>query len=102
MGVRISVSLNFPNNTHRLSLLSLAIELVTPPLEDVILPGITRDSVIAIAKDHISGKRKIAGLPDDLIFSERHINMGEVSQAAKEGRLLEVFGSGMSFISSIS
>lgn len=74
---------------------STATELVTPPLEDLILPGITRDSVISIAKEHIAG-HKIAGLPDNLVFSERHINMAEVSAAAKEGRLLEVFGSGES------
>ncbi|KAF8307531.1 branched-chain amino acid aminotransferase II [Clavulina sp. PMI_390] len=70
------------------------IELLTPPLGDVILPGITRDSVISIAKEHISGKKKIPGLPDNLVFSERKINMGELVKAGKEGRLLEVFGSG--------
>lgn len=75
----------------------LAIELITPPLEDIILPGITRDSVITIAQEHISGKKKIPGLPDNLVFSERHINMAEVRAAAHEGRLLEVFGSGTCF-----
>jgi branched-chain amino acid aminotransferase len=74
----------------------LGTELVTPPLEDLILPGITRDSVITIAQEHISGKKRIAGLPDNLTYSERHITMGEVLEASKEGRLLEIFGSGTS------
>ena len=74
------------------------VELVTPPLDDLVLPGITRDSVIAIAKEHISSKMRIPGLPDNLVFSERPVNMNEVRNAAIEGRLLEVFGSGMKFI----
>lgn len=77
------------------------VELVTPPLDDLVLPGITRDSVIAIAKEHISGKKLIPGLPNNLVFSERPVNMNEVRDAAIEGRLLEVFGSGMKFICSI-
>jgi len=74
------------------------VELVTPPLDDVVLPGITRDSVIAIAKEHISGQKRIPGLPENLVLSERHVNMGEVRTAAAEGRLLEVFGSGTAAI----
>ncbi|KAF9067997.1 branched-chain amino acid aminotransferase II [Rhodocollybia butyracea] len=31
-----------------------AIELVTPPLDGMILPGVTRDSVLALARDHAS------------------------------------------------
>ncbi|KAG9001087.1 hypothetical protein FRB93_012467 [Tulasnella sp. JGI-2019a] len=69
-------------------------ELVTPPLEDVILPGVTRDSVLSLAQDHASGKLKLPGLPDKLTVSERHIKMKEVKDAAEEGRLLEVFGCG--------
>jgi hypothetical protein len=71
-------------------------------LDDLVLPGITRDSVISIAKEHISGKKHIPGLPDNLVFSERHVNMREVRDAAVEGRLLEVFGSGAAYISNIT
>ncbi|KAG8734433.1 hypothetical protein FRC10_011744 [Ceratobasidium sp. 414] len=67
-------------------------ELVTPPLDDLILPGVTRDSILCLARDHVSGKAKIPGLPDDLIVSERPITMGEVKAAAESGNLLEVFG----------
>lgn len=67
---------------------------MTPPLDDLILPGVTRDSVLALARGHTSGSGKIAQLPDNLVVSERTINMAEVTQAASEGRLLEVFGAG--------
>lgn len=67
---------------------------MTPPLEDVILPGVTRDSVLALARDHAAGKLKIPGLPDKLIVSERPITMNEVKEAGEAGQLLEVFGSG--------
>ncbi|KAG8695732.1 hypothetical protein FRC09_008970 [Ceratobasidium sp. 395] len=73
-------------------------ELATPPLDDLILPGVTRDSILRLARDHVSGKAKIAGLPDDLIVSERPITMGEVKAAAESGNLLEVFGAGTAAI----
>lgn len=71
-----------------------AVELVTPPLDDVILPGVTRDSVLALARDHASGKTPIAGLSADLVVSERPITMKEVKEKAQSGNLLEVFGTG--------
>lgn len=71
-----------------------SVELVTPPLDDVILPGVTRDSVLCLARDHASGSNPISGIPK-LTVSERYINMGEVVEAAKKHRLLEVFGSGV-------
>lgn len=70
------------------------IELVTPPLDDVVLPGVTRDSVLSLAKDHVSGKTKIAGLPSNLVVSERPITMGEVKEKAKNGDVVELFGTG--------
>ncbi|KAG9099342.1 hypothetical protein FRC06_005369, partial [Ceratobasidium sp. 370] len=73
-------------------------ELVTPPLDDLILPGVTRDSILCLARDHVSGKAKIPGLPDDLIVSERSITMGEIKAAAESGNLLEVFGAGTAAI----
>jgi len=71
-----------------------SVELVTPPLDDVILPGVTRDSVLCLARDHASGNNPITGIPKNLTVSERYINMGEVVEAANNGRLLEVFGTG--------
>lgn len=70
------------------------IELVTPPLNGMILPGVTRDSIIHIARDHISGKYPIRSLPDNLSVSEREISIHEVIQAEQSGDLLEMFGAG--------
>ena len=57
-------------------------EIVTPMLSGSILPGITRDSVIALAK--------MWGLK----VSERKISIQEVIAAHADGRLDEIFGSG--------
>ena len=63
-----------------------ATELVTPPLDGMILPGVTRDSVLALAREHIAGQ-KIPDLPDNLVGSERPIKMAEGQQAARGGTL---------------
>ena len=57
-------------------------EIVTPELNGSILAGITRDSVIKLARHQ--GKK----------VSEKRISIDEVFQAHEEGRLQEVFGSG--------
>jgi branched-chain amino acid aminotransferase len=57
-------------------------ELVTPELNGSILPGITRKSVVALAK-HWNMK-----------VSERRISIDEVMQAHASGKLDEIFGSG--------
>jgi len=56
--------------------------IVTPRLSGSILPGITRDSVIQLAKS--------LGAP----VEERRISIDEVLEAHASGRLEEVFGSG--------
>ncbi|EMD41684.1 hypothetical protein CERSUDRAFT_79323 [Gelatoporia subvermispora B] len=71
-----------------------ATELVTPPLDGIILPGVTRDSVLALARDHASGKAKVPELPENLVVSERSMTMKEVKDAAANGSLLEFFGTG--------
>ena len=43
-----------------------AVELATAPLDGMILPGVTRDSVLSLAREHASGKAKIEGLPAKL------------------------------------
>jgi branched-chain amino acid aminotransferase len=57
-------------------------ELITPPLEGTILPGVTRDSVIHLARDW------------GIKTSERRLSIDEVFTASKQGRLKDVFGSG--------
>lgn len=57
-------------------------QLVTPMLNGSILPGITRDSVIRLARHW--------GIP----VSERRISIDEVMAAHADGSLSEIFGSG--------
>jgi branched-chain amino acid aminotransferase len=67
-----------------------SLELVTPPLDGMILPGVTRDSVLALARS----TKHIPNLPSNLTVSERPVTMAEVKAAAAEGRLVELFGAG--------
>ena len=57
-------------------------EIITPELNGSILPGITRKSVIALAK-HWNEK-----------VTERKLSIDEVIDAHAAGRLKEVFGAG--------
>jgi len=61
-------------------------ELVTPPLAGSILPGVTRNSVITLAK-HL--KTKVV---------ERPVSIDEVIAASKNGSLKEAFASGTAAI----
>ena len=63
--------------------------LVTPPLGGSILPGITRDTVLTIARDW--------GLP----IEERSISITEVRDAYARGTLQEVFGVGTAAVVSV-
>jgi len=58
-------------------------ELVTPPLNGIILPGITRDSILHLTREWRQFK-----------VTERCISMMEVKKALHENRLLEIFGAG--------
>ncbi|KAJ8347280.1 hypothetical protein SKAU_G00286810 [Synaphobranchus kaupii] len=58
-------------------------ELVTPPLDGIILPGVTRQSLLDLAREW--GEFKV---------TERTLEMKELMQALDSGRVLEVFGSG--------
>jgi len=58
-------------------------EMVTAPLDGTILPGVTRNSVLELARSW--GEFKV---------TERKFTMGEVIRAAESGRLIEAFGSG--------
>ncbi|EDV19897.1 uncharacterized protein TRIADDRAFT_61621 [Trichoplax adhaerens] len=58
-------------------------ELRTPPLNGLILPGITRLSLLDIARQW-----------DGIKVVEEDFTMKDVVQASKEDRLLEIFGAG--------
>ena len=56
--------------------------LVTPELNDSILAGVTRDSVLTLARDW------------GMNVEERKVSVDEVVEAARTGRLREAFGTG--------
>lgn len=65
-------------------------ELVTAPLDGTILPGITRDSILDLARERL--------VPQGWNVAERRVYMTELKKASAEGRLLEVFGAGTALI----
>ena len=56
--------------------------LITPELSDSILSGITRDSIITLAKD------------EGIVVEERKLSIDEVVEANRNGQLKEAFGTG--------
>lgn len=65
-------------------------ELITAPLDGTILEGVTRDSVLTLARDRLG--------PEGWKITERKFTMKEIYEASVEGRLLEAFGSGTAAI----
>jgi branched-chain amino acid aminotransferase len=56
--------------------------LVTSPIHGTILPGVTRDSILRLARD------------EGMTVEERRISIEELSEAAVKGTLTEAFGAG--------
>lgn len=65
-------------------------ELLTAPLDGTILEGVTRDSVLALARQRLQSQ--------GWKVEERKVAMREIAEAADDGRLLEVFGAGTAAI----
>ncbi|KAI0178602.1 branched-chain-amino-acid aminotransferase [Hypoxylon sp. FL1284] len=61
-------------------------ELITAPLDGTILEGVTRDSILSLAREKLA--------PEGWLISERKITMPQLHEASLEGRLMEVFGAG--------
>jgi len=67
------------------------LECLTPPLDDpvgsrnldVILPGVTRDSLLALARDW-----------NEFEVTEKNLKWSDFKQAVKENRVIEAFGAG--------
>uniref|UniRef100_A0A7M4F0B5 Branched-chain-amino-acid aminotransferase n=2 Tax=Crocodylus porosus TaxID=8502 RepID=A0A7M4F0B5_CROPO len=62
-------------------------ELATPPLDGIILPGVTRQSILDLAR--LWGEFKV---------SERYITMSDLTTALEENRVKEMFGAGTACI----
>jgi len=61
-------------------------ELVTAPLDGTILPGVTRSSVISLARSH------------GITVREGYIPIADLIEATKEDRVIECFGAGTACI----
>ena len=61
-------------------------ELVTAPLDGTILEGVTRESILALAREKLN--------PDEWTVSERYCTIHEVAEKAEKGELVEAFGAG--------
>ena len=62
-------------------------ELITPPLDGTILPGVTRDSIMTLCKELKQFK-----------VSARPFKIQELMKACKEHRVYEAFGAGTAAI----
>ncbi|KAF2461349.1 aminotransferase [Lineolata rhizophorae] len=73
------------------------LELVTAPLDSrIILEGVTRASVLDLARERLTVKENVAGLePVDVV--ERTLTIHEILDAYTEGRLIEAFAAGTAF-----
>lgn len=61
-------------------------ELWTAPLDGTILDGVTRDSVLDLARERL--------VKEGWIVKEKQFTMSELAEAADDGRLMEAFGTG--------
>jgi branched-chain amino acid aminotransferase len=65
-------------------------ELITAPLDGTILDGVTRNSVLSLARERLA--------PEGWNIVERKFTMTEMDEAARDGRLIEAFGAGTAAI----
>lgn len=63
-------------------------EIITAPLDGTILAGVTRDSILTLARTR---------LPEYQV-TEAQFTMNQVVKASQEGRLIEVFGAGTAVV----
>jgi branched-chain amino acid aminotransferase len=64
-------------------------ELITAPLDGTILPGITRDSILTLAREKFGNEFKV---------SEKRFTIDQVAKALDEKRVEEMFGCGTAAI----
>jgi branched-chain amino acid aminotransferase len=62
-------------------------ELLTPPLDGTILPGVTRDSILSLSREW-----------KEFEVKESPVTMNEIIQASRENRIVEMFGAGTAAI----
>ncbi|KAE9396588.1 branched-chain amino acid aminotransferase II [Gymnopus androsaceus JB14] len=72
------------------------IDLVTPPLDGTILPGVTRDSILAITNAHTAGKLTLPGIPPTkrIHTHERPFTIADMDRWLEQDKLQEMFAVG--------
>lgn len=75
------------------------LDVITPPLDGTILPGLTRDSVLSLTSAHPS-QTALPHLPTSLKLHphEQYITLPQLTEWSKQGRLLEAFGVGTAVV----
>ncbi|EMD32136.1 hypothetical protein CERSUDRAFT_119111 [Gelatoporia subvermispora B] len=75
------------------------LDVITPPLDGTILPGITRQSVLTLATAHAT-RTILSGIPGTLRLhaDERRLTITDLRAWASDGRLLEAFATGTAAI----
>ncbi|CED84012.1 branched-chain amino acid aminotransferase ii [Phaffia rhodozyma] len=70
--------------------------LITPPLNGLILPGITRASLLALARSHQKGEITLPGLPEKskFVIEEREFGLSDLRAWSEKDALREAFGAG--------
>jgi branched-chain amino acid aminotransferase len=63
-------------------------ELITPPLDGTILPGVTRDSIL------VSPRQALARSWNEFKVTERAFTIHELVESLEQGRVKEAFGCG--------
>lgn len=63
-------------------------EIITAPLDGTILAGVTRDSILCLARERMRDYR----------VTEAKFTMRQVVEASEQGRLMEVFGAGTAVV----
>jgi len=76
------------------------VDVITPPLDGTILPGLTRASCLELAASHTAKKTILPSLPSTLRLHthEQPLTMAQLGAWADEGKLLEAFGVGTAVI----
>lgn len=62
-------------------------ELITPPLDGTILPGVTRNSILTLFREQ-----------NEFKVSEKPFKIQELMKACRENRVIEAFGAGTAAI----
>lgn len=70
----------------------------------MILPGITRDSLLTLARTHVKGEIDLAGLPEKATFvvEEREFGLSDLKIWDEKKVLKEAFGAGTAASASFS